>query len=612
MIARALQLFSAPEPSTDVLAEQTRLLHAQVPQSVLGGMGVGAFLLFLAYGSFDNWMLILWVALYLLICTLRLWFFFSVKEDLADDEMVIRWEGVMHTVLALTGLFWGATAGVLVWQMDIIFDAVVVALMGGLSAGAVTAVGSIYRCYLYYAIPMLLPLIVALALGETTLHLGLAIMVILYLMANLSFARKISQSIIETINTRIENDQLILKMAEQQQVLEKQNREIQASMKIAEEANRAKSVFLASASHDLAQPLHSMRLFLLALKSETDPVLRADLIEKATQCSDRLSELFMALLDISKLDAGIVTVNPSVFDIADMLDLLSAEFEGLQNESGVRFETELVSALVDTDQTILQRVLRNLLHNAFKYTSRGHVVLTAKLVGENVVVSVSDSGPGIAAEEIDHIFEEFYQIGNPERDRSRGLGLGLAIVKRLSQLADYQVQVESEPGKGATFSLTLPVSRTQPGSVRQPGAENVASETGQRLVVFIDDEDDTRQGMALILGGLGFSTVIAEDYDDALAQVLESEQTPDLIISDYRLREHHTGVEAILRLREEFNADIPALIVTGDTSPDSLKEIGDHEIDVIHKMSSQQVFETKIQEALYRELQEAAPVTTSV
>jgi len=334
----------------------------------------------------------------------------------------------------------------------------------------------------------------------------------------------------------------------------------------------------------------------LALEGEREEARRDELLLKAQQCSDALSELFMALLEVSKLDAGVVTFEPRVIDASELVEQVAATFAVEASEKHLQLHQKLVSAVVNTDPTILQRVLRNLLHNALKYTSEGSIDIVMSTVDGFLMIDITDTGPGIPAHEQEHVFKEFHQLGNPERDRSRGLGLGLAIVQRLSDLADYDVKLQSTPGEGSTFSIIMKAAdgKIVSSVTLAPGTRD----EGTPVIVFVDDEADTRLGMEYLLSSLGYDMVVGENYEEVMTALIARDITPDLIISDYRLREQTTGIQLITRMREEFNTDIPAFIVTGDTSAESLQDVSKNNIEVIHKLSPQSVLQEKIRSAL--------------
>lgn len=597
---REPRTFQAQEPlASQVVAAQARLLHDQVPQSLTGGIGVALVSSVLIYAQVPFLWLALWWLLYLLTFAFRLFSYLRIKPFLNTEDKAVAWAKFSRLPLFISGLYWGLSAGFAVYSGDLLVAAITITLVAGLSSGAAGALSAIHACYLAYAIPMTLPPLFALLLVGGFEAYALAFLTSLFMLANAVFSRSIYRGMTTMILTRLENESLIRSMATQQEALLAKTEEAEKNAEIAEEANRAKSVFLAAASHDLAQPLHSMRLFLLALKEEKEAPMQRELISKALQCGDSLSDLFMALLDISKLDAGDVVVNEQVFDMAEVIDSLAEEFAVQQTDFGVSFCVSSVSCLVKSDATILRRILRNLLSNAFKYAPRGSVSLNCKIEEDSLLVEIQDTGIGIAEDQLEAVFKEFYQVGNVERDRSKGLGLGLAIVDRLSALLKLTIEIDSEPDKGTTVALRLPISHNPvvANAAKVPVTESEVTYKHQN-VVFIDDERETREAMQQVLEQSGFKLYVAENVQVAMQFLHADNIVPDLVISDYRLQAGTTGVEAILQLREEFNINIPALIISGDSQLSSLKDISDNEIGFLHKLSPHQELEQTILDLL--------------
>jgi len=251
-------------------------------------------------------------------------------------------------------------------------------------------------------------------------------------------------------------------------------------------------------------------------------------------------------------------------------------------EKGIRLAIAHTHAVAYSDPTLVERVLRNLIVNAIRYTHKGGVIVGCRPRGANYALEVWDSGVGIAPENLERIFEEFYQVGNPERDRRKGLGLGLAIIKRIEQLLDCDVRVSSRPGRGSVFRFTvrrghlaLPVTASSAG----------AASCGLRdkCVLVVDDEFAVREGMRALLTGWGCEVLAADSLADALQRIGEHARRPDMIIADYRLREGATGVDVIKELHAEFGRDIPALLITGDTGADRLRDVRESGYPQLHK-----------------------------
>nr|MBX2885567.1 hybrid sensor histidine kinase/response regulator [Granulosicoccus sp.] len=348
---------------------------------------------------------------------------------------------------------------------------------------------------------------------------------------------------------------------------------------------KAKDSFLAAASHDLRQPLHALGLFVNALENKVRLPDGPIILDKIKQSTAALNSLFNSLLDISRLDAGVVEVSPQHFYVDKLFQSLTEEFGELAAERHLSFSVEHDSQIACTDYVLFGRILRNLIDNAVVHTREGEVSVTCKQKADVLIITVSDTGPGIPVEEHDSIFSEYYQLNNPERDRSKGLGLGLSIVHRLSDLLNIRVSLRSKPNEGTAFELHVPSGRAEFVESDATLPENVPIQVDFKgiLVLVIDDEKDVRDGMELMLGQVNCSVISVESGEAAQQVIVEKELEPALIIADYRLREGKTGDEAIALVREELNADIPALIITGDTSPERVREASSSGMKLLHK-----------------------------
>jgi CheY-like chemotaxis protein/anti-sigma regulatory factor (Ser/Thr protein kinase) len=241
------------------------------------------------------------------------------------------------------------------------------------------------------------------------------------------------------------------------------------------------------------------------------------------------------------------------------------------------------SLYVKTDPALLGRLIRNLLSNAVRYTDYGGVVLGCRRTDNEVRIEVWDTGKGIPADLHAEIFREFYQLDNPERDRRKGLGLGLAIVERLARLLDYRVGLRSRIGKGSVFSITLPRARPEEYVADEGSPETAAFDLSHSLVLVIDDEAAVQEGMAALLRKWKCDVLTAGSSAEMMTKLVALQRLPDLIVSDYRLRGTENGIQVVEMLRSEFNVDIPALLVTGDTAPDRLRDAEASGLPILHK-----------------------------
>jgi len=342
-------------------------------------------------------------------------------------------------------------------------------------------------------------------------------------------------------------------------------------------ANQSKSRFLAAASHDLRQPLQALRLFVETLTKQVSEPQTQALVQKIQLALQALIDLFNSLLDISRLDAGTLKCDSYPFSLNTLVKQLINEFNSPAQAKGLSFQTRNCEGYIESDPLLLKRVLSNLLSNALRYTDEGEIKLTCHYLSQTsaeleqveiVEIAVSDTGRGIPKEQHDKIFEEFYQLHNPERDRSKGLGLGLSIVKRLTDLLNHPFSITSQPGKGTTFTIQVPFAQaiSPETDEREETSLDEIDYTPEGYIVVIDDEAMIRDATCELLEDWGYEVITADSAETALQQLAPSEPMPDFIISDYRLRDNKTGLQAIQAIHQQLGKTIPAILITGDSA----------------------------------------------
>jgi two-component system, sensor histidine kinase len=349
----------------------------------------------------------------------------------------------------------------------------------------------------------------------------------------------------------------------------------------ADQANLAKSKFLAAASHDLRQPLQSLLLFTALLNEHVASAKGRQLLGHLGQSLTALKDLLDGLLDISRLDAGVVQPTVETFPVQAFLDEIAATFAPVAATKGLTLEVAPCAVSVRSDRTLLGRMVRNLVDNAVRYTETGRIRLLSDQTEGGLRLEVQDTGVGIPPNHLDRIWEEFHQVGNPERNRAQGLGLGLAIVQRLSQLLGHPVTVRSHPGQGSVFSIVVPVSLTKPVS-RTPVPAPVEEGSGQ-YAVLVEDDPLVLQSLQTTLQAWGYEVLAAACADQAIEQLRVVERRPDVVIADYQLGGGRFGIEAVLGIRALFASTIPGIILTGETGLDSTRAAAPHGLLVLHK-----------------------------
>jgi signal transduction histidine kinase/integral membrane sensor domain MASE1 len=359
---------------------------------------------------------------------------------------------------------------------------------------------------------------------------------------------------------------------------------LQASTRELDEANRAKSRFIAAASHDLRQPLHALGLFVARLQGRVKAAERSRIVEQIDASVAAMNELFNDLLDMSKLDSGVLAPNISEFPIAQLLERTESTFSAAARKKGLSLRIVRNSAWVRSDFILLERILLNLVSNAVSYTARGKVVVGCRLRGRHLRIDVFDRGPGIPEDEHISIFREFYQIGGPQRERQGGMGLGLAIVDRLCRLLKHEIDLASALGKGSRFSILVPSVAARAWIVDPKDSVHPTPDSiGGKLVVVIDDDPLVLDSTGGLLRSWGCQVLTAGSARVALAGLADCNQSPDLVISDYQLSDGQTGIEAIEELRKSLNLPIPAFLISGDMAPERIREARMSGYHLLHK-----------------------------
>ncbi len=502
----------------------------------------------------------------------------------------------MIAFYAINGLAWGT----LPWlTMDTATPAgrvMTLALMAGVIGSAMAQTSSILAVFFAFSVTTLSLVTVKLLLLPDPTYTAFAAATVLYFASLISLARNNSDAMLAAINLRFENTELLGQLRIETALAE-------AARSDAEHANTAKSKFLAAASHDLRQPVHAQGLFLNVLSRTALTEQQRELVENMRKASEASREMLSTLLDFSRIEAGVVKPLYQDFRLQPLLNRLEGELAPLADAKGVVYRLRETPLAVHSDPALLELILRNLISNAIRYTDEGGILVGVRRRGELAVLEVWDTGIGIAPEQQREIFREFHQLGNPERDSRKGLGLGLAIADGLARALGHELSLVSAPELGSVFRLTL----AQADGVILTDEPELAQQRHGSLdvrVLVIDDDQAIRTGMDHLLRDWGCECQTAESMEEALES--GRLQLPEVIISDYRLRAEQTGTEVIRTLRRELGSDIPALLITGDTAPERLREAELSGIPLLHKPVSPSQLYRRMQEVLNPQLRERA------
>ena len=484
-----------------------------------------------------------------------------------------RWGAYWTVGATIAGALWGAAA-VAMFPASAPYQALFIVcqfsvILGGLSLTAV------YRPSFYgFVLAVLLPLIARVALEGDRAHLFTALVLVVVLGFVLTFGRQVNDVLTQSLAIRYANLDLIGE-------LKAQTESALASRAAAESANRAKSQFLAAASHDLRQPLHAVGLFVAALAAKArDPDVRP-LVASVRASVEALEGLFAQLLDLSQLEAGALHPAATAFALERLFARIAADLGPQAIASGLVLRTVHTRLVVRTDPVLLERIVRNFVANAVRYTREGGVVLGARRRGGDVRIDVIDTGIGIDAVDRARVFDEFVQIAAVSRRHAggRGMGLGLAIVRGLAALLGHAIDMDSSPGRGSRFSITVPralrASRQRASVTMRPTTPSQAL-SGTRIVV-VDDDPAVVAAMHALFASWKATAAGGNAAAPALAALAAacSGALPgvDLIIADLRLANGASGIDAIKELRSRLGSETPALIVSGDTSATARAEV---------------------------------------
>lgn len=545
-----------------LLAKQGR----RVPYPV----GLSAVVIALMAGDrISPWLSGGWVALVFGVLALR-WWLLGRLPDMESLTLRRRLQ-VAVALSALNGLVFALSLLFTPYLND--YQRMVhTILLLGLAAGAVATTAGNRPVFQAFLAPVSLANAAAWMSGGAGVHevtwieLVLGVLILGFAWILSSLARDAWRVFVESVNIRA------------QQL--KSNQQLRLALNQAESAIQAKTRFFASASHDLRQPMHTLSLLGAALNMRQLDAASAEIARNMNLAVRSLSSQMDALLDISKLDAQVVPVSNESFSLAGWLSRLQQEFLPAAQGKGLGIYLDCPpQAWVESDPVLLERVVRNLIDNAIKYTQQGAVYINAQRQGEVWRVQVRDTGIGIAEEEQARVFEEFYQIGNPERDRAKGLGLGLSIVSRLVDLLDLHLEMESEAGVGSCFSLSITAAESR--QAVQTSEQDDATLLLSRLrVLVIDDEDQVRGAMQTLLAAYGCEVDLAGSTREAMVKGLT--RAPDIVLCDMRLRGADDGLAALRSLRSA-HPKLPAVLISGDTAPERLREAHEAGLTLLHK-----------------------------
>ncbi|MBX3611577.1 MAG: hybrid sensor histidine kinase/response regulator [Hydrogenophaga sp.] len=561
--------------------EQIRLLARNVPAMAMGStlLGAGAVTLLHLVGQ-SLVQALVWFALNTSITLVRL----ALSQGFLRREnpalSIDRWAMLFLLSSGLAGAWWGALAWWFLHPQETVNLAVIAIVLMGSVSGATQSQGPYFASHLAYTLPCTLPFTVRCFASADPIAITLGGLGVVYLVMAVLFSLRIDRTVVEALRLRLENEALVA--------------EVSRARDASEAASRAKTRFLATASHDLRQPIHAMGLFVPALKAMAGggQILPATLMAVADRMKlalQTMSQLLGRLLDVSRLDAGVVEVRLRNQPLAPMLLAALDEITSATHAKGLDVRVRESGLQVHTDPAVLHAILSNLLANAVRYTKEGAILVAARRRGGHVLLQVWDTGIGIAPDDQVRLSEEFFQGRNALEtgNSARGFGLGLAIAQRSAQLLGSELRWRSQLGRGSVFELLLPLAIPQ-GAAHAPLSVTPASPQPSPtkeslLVLVVDQEEDILASTAFLLKAWGHQAVQGRSLQEVAAVVAEHGTAIRAGLIDYHLCATETGLQVAQLLRQEIHPDLPIAIVTGDTTPDVMAAVRGAGLILLHK-----------------------------
>lgn len=572
MTALRLQRWWPQFQPDHLLQQQLALIDAQSNAPIIVGWLTAGLTLWVFQRLDAQWVWAIWFALYTLtLVAMYVAFSWSRRRRMAPRQRV--W--IMMAGFAVLGLMWGALVVMAALSGgDLPVLALVATVVASISAAVMGFCGSCWPVYVAFLLAAGGAVNAGFLLYDHSLAKTLVVFAALYVLSMLTFARSLERSALRLIELRFENRDLVA-------ALQTQTVQAEAARELAEASNLDKSRFLAAASHDLRQPVHAIGLFLEAL-SNTDLNEKQRTIQRRAQSAcDASGDMLGTLLDFSRIEAGVVKCEPRAFALQPVLAELAREYEPQAEAKRLHFRLRDTPLWVNADPSLTSLVVRNLISNAVRYTTRGGILIGCRMRGGTVRIEVWDTGIGIDPEQHGHIFKEFVQIANAERNRAQGLGLGLAIVQKIVGVMGATLALRSKLGSGSVFALSLPCAAAASAPLEVEAlARGPLSLVGLQVLV-VEDEQELRDAMQQLLLSWGCRCKTAADLPTALTLI--DDWTPDVVITDYRLRDCVTGRDIVRTIRDRIRPDLPCIIVTGDTAPDRLVEATESGATLLYK-----------------------------
>lgn len=592
--------FSRYEQALDPLllsqtVESQRMRVSQSHRALVLVLVSGLFYIWGLWDDVSQWRLVAWIGLISLMAIVRVLVCRYVESSLLSstvpvlyrNELLLYFSSLASTLIVGSGYWWiGLNAG-----ERVIFAVAMLTLIYAIGTTINSSIQN--RGFAWLLISNLGQGIIFLSLFRSPAEVETLVAMLAITILLIQFGKRSASVFNESIRIREENREQNIKLEKDKLIIEK-------SLNVARKANEEKNRFMAAASHDLRQPLHAMTLFLGSLRHLSTDERTRELIDKIDETSSILHEQFNSLLDLSKFDAGVVIADETEFRLDQMLKNIADAASQDAQQKKVALHLYTVPVVIRSDMLLLERLLRNLVTNAVRYTDKGSVSIQMRRQRNGLVVSIIDTGIGISPEEQDKIFRDYYQVSNKARRKSKGSGLGLAIVKRIAALLDIKITLKSQPGVGSTFSAHIPARALVdvpelPESEKNP-SEDVHMDLEDLRILVVDDDASIVDAMTGLLRAWGCS-VISASSPEQVERLLGYERDFDVILLDDMLHDDLMGLDLALRL-VEFIPRQRIIMATGNVSGSRLAEIREAGFEVLVKPVDYQVLRRAIVEAM--------------
>lgn len=541
------------------VVEQQLLAHFEQLPAVIIAPALGAiFTTWVLWTAVNREYLLIGLSAVLIISLIRLVLYYSYRRnkiDLKDPS----WRNIIVYIALISGCVWGSAVIFLYPPEDPNYYIYMFVLLSLVPVAPLAAVAVYMPSFYAYYLPCMIPFVIFLMFQDTRAEVSTAFLLMMMMAATITFAQKYSETLTESIKLR-------LKLADQK-----------ASLEL---AAKMKAKFMASASHDIRQPVHTLGLSLESLRNKIDNSIAENILNTMDDSVASLRRMLSNFLDVSKLDADVVEINRVNFRLDDLLFNLCEQYRPLARKKGIELNYVPSSVIVNSDPILLERVLRNLLSNAIKYTEFGRVLLGCRRKTKSINVYIIDTGIGIAEKNLPEIFHEFIQVNKSASFGDYGFGLGLSIVDRICNLLGHGVSVESKLGFGSKFSVNIPVGVAV--AAFQPSIMADGINLKDVSIALLDDDEIILHSMHDCLEQWGADVITGQDIKMLIEQYQAKKIHPDILIVDYNLGNGQTAKNAISYFKAAFEAT-EYLIITGDTNPELIVDAHQHGQLLLHK-----------------------------